>query len=438
MIRRSLLLVPCFLLHGVLALADEPYTLAADVPNLSLVFARLFGPSGLTVDSEADLGDGQIHTAHFNSAFQSELAQFSTAITRKLVSVPLPSPASSVVYEYNAEGDLVRSQKSFGPILAERTETIGLHRMSVGFAFQRFDFSTVEGLSLETLPAVFAHDDAENEGARADVVSTINAIDAAVNQVTTFLTYGLSDEIDLSIAVPLVTTVLDVRSDATIRRIGSTNSAVHFFRQPDGSFGTRRIFTASGRATGLGDITVRTKARVRQWGASGFGVGLDLRIPTGDEQNLLGAGAAGLRPFAIWSGTHGVVSPHVNLGYLWNGSSPLAGSPLAGTSEPLPAQLSFTVGADLRLSARCTTAFDIFGDRVIDSPRLTPETFERAGVTLANIAFTKGSFTEWNGAAGMKLLLTRDLLLNMNLLFKLDESGLRSRVTALFGLGYTM
>ena len=202
----------------------KPYSLAADVPNLSMIFANLFGPTGLTVDSEADLGDGQSHTAHFNSAFQSELAQFTVALTSKLVSVPLPSPASSVVYEYNAEGDLVRSQKSFGPLLAERIETVGARRISYGFAFQRFAFDRVEGLSLHNVPAVFQHDESMEGGAKADVVSTINDISADVNQFTGFVTYGVTDRLDVSLAVPYVSTSMSVRSVATIYRLGSTQS----------------------------------------------------------------------------------------------------------------------------------------------------------------------------------------------------------------------
>ena len=164
---------------------------------------------------------------------------------------------------------------------------------------------------------------------------------------------------------------------------------------------------------------------------------MDVRIPTGDHENLLGAGAAGLRPFAIWSGTFGALSPHVNVGYLWNGSSPLAGSPVEGTSETLPAHVTLVFGADLRVSGRLTTAFDILGDRVYGSPRLVPTEFVSGHTTLPNIVLEKSDYSEWNGSAGMKVLIARDLLVNANLLFRLNDTGLRSRVTALIGLGYS-
>ena len=99
-------------------------------------------------------------------------------------------------------------------------------------------------------------------------------------------------------------------SDATVQRIGTNDPLVHFFRQQDGELGVRRQFTASRTATGLGDITVRIKGAV----TNGLSLALDLRIPTGDEEDLLGSGAAGLAPFVIWSTSAGAFSPHVNVG----------------------------------------------------------------------------------------------------------------------------
>ena len=111
------------------------------------------------------------------------------------------------------------------------------------------------------VPAVFTHDNAQLLGGREDVVTTINAIDADVNQSTFFVTMGVTDRFDLSLAVPLVATDLRIVSSARIQRLGTTNPLTHFYRQADGSVGTDRIFTADGSATGLGDLMVRLKAQ---------------------------------------------------------------------------------------------------------------------------------------------------------------------------------
>src|SRR5689334_10860682 len=130
------------------AAAQEPvpYTLASPVKNLATLFTDLFGSHGLIVDSEATLPGEQPHSAHFNSDFQANFGQFGTALVGQLVTVPLPSPASSFTYQFDPTlGVFRRTTQSFGPILTERAETVGARRVSFGFATQRFSFNTIEG-----------------------------------------------------------------------------------------------------------------------------------------------------------------------------------------------------------------------------------------------------------------------------------------------------
>ena len=212
-------------------------------------------------------------------------------------------------------------------------------------------------------------------------------------------------------------------SDATIQRIGTTNPEVHFFRAPDGTLGDRRIFTASGSAYGIGDVTVRLKNTIRKRGSTGLALGLDLRISTGDEEDLLGAGAPGVKPFIIWSTAFDAFSPHINAGYLWNGSSMLAGDPRTGESGKLPDQVSYVVGADLGVGSRLTLALDVLGQIVLDSPRLVSQNFRSLdGVSVfPNVTFREDSFNELSGAIGFKLNVVQDLLLDFNVLFRLDR-----------------
>ena len=251
--------------------AQDPYNLTAPVKTLATLFTDLYGPRGLIVDSEATLPGEQPHSAHFNSDFQFNFSQFSTAVVSQLVSVPLPTPASGFTYHLDPTlGVFQRTTQSFGPILAERSETIGAGRVSFGFTFQRFSFDTVEDVDLRKVPAVFTHDNAFLRGGREDVVTTTSSIDAAITQATTFVTLGITDRFDVSVAVPFVGTHLKVVSDATIHRIGTTNPLTHFFRQSDGEAGERRLFTAVGSASGPGDLTVRLKQTVSsgtRWGS---------------------------------------------------------------------------------------------------------------------------------------------------------------------------
>ncbi len=412
----------------------------SDDNKLATLIFQVFGPEGLFVESEAVLPSGATHSAHFNSAFQSEFTKINLALPLQLLTAPLPSPASGFTYSLDPElGVPTRSTQSFGPILAERAETIGKGRVSFGFAYQYFGFSTIDGLDLEAIPAVFTHDGAQ-PGGKADVVTTVNSISANTNRFTTFLTYGLHDRVDLSVAVPLVSTELAVTSLATVQRVGtSENPAVHFFENAAGGFGDNKTFSARGSASGVGDIIVRLKGTVAEFGSTGIAAGANVRLPTGDEMNLLGVGGPGFAPFFVASFVLDRVTPHVNLAYEWNGESVLAGDPVTGDKGDLPDQFIYTLGFDVGVNENFTLIFDFLGRRVIDAAQLTTTQFQALDgtSTFDNIGFEEGSFNIADAAVGVKLNTYGDLLIDFNVIFKLNDGGMRARVSPLLGVEYS-
>jgi hypothetical protein len=271
------------------------------------------------------------------------------------------------------------------------------------------------------------------------VVTTITSIEARISQATTFITVGVTDRLDVSLAVPVADVEIKASSDATVQRLGTTNELTHFFRQSDGEVGEERIFSAAGRATGVGDLMVRVKGTVLHDARNGVAAGVDVRLPTGDELNLLGTGTTSLQPFVIWSGTFGTISPHVNASYKWNGSSVLAGNPDTGERAHFPDHASYAVGADVSVNQRLTIAFDLIGQYFIDAERLRPEPFHALDnvSVFPNVVFTQESFNALSGSVGLKANLLQRLLVDVNLLFKIDEHGLRDRVTPLVGLEYS-
>jgi hypothetical protein len=438
--RKALCVLVCLLAVPSNARAQDPYNLAAPVQNLATLFTGLFGPRGLIVDSEATLPGEQSHSAHFNSDFQFDFSQFSTALVGQLVTIPLPSPASGFTYEFDPSlGVFQRTTQSFGPILAQRAETVGARRVSFGYASQRFTFDTAEGLDLARVPAVFTHDNAQLLGGREDVVTTVNSIKASVSQFTTFVTIGVTDRFDVSLAVPIVSAELKVVSDATIQRLGTINPLTHFYRQSNGDVGNERLFTAAGSASGLGDLTVRMKGTVKRKSSAAVAAGLDFRLPTGDEMNLLGTGTAGIEPFLIFSGAFQKIAPHANVSYQWNGSSVLAGNPATGESADFPDQVGYSVGTEISVSTRLTLAIDVLGRYVINGERLRQEDFHALDgkSVFPNISFSRDSFQTLSGALGFKVNVFSRLLIDANLLFALDNNGIRDKVTPLVGFEYT-
>ena len=113
----------------------------AQSDKLAHLLPTLYGLQGLSVNSNAPLPDGSTHSAHFNNAFQSRFNQFNAALASQLSALPLPSPSSGFTYTMDpALGVFTRSTQSFGPIMAERAETMGKGKFAFGFGVQHFGF----------------------------------------------------------------------------------------------------------------------------------------------------------------------------------------------------------------------------------------------------------------------------------------------------------
>jgi hypothetical protein len=422
------------LIAGRAAAQDRPATLAT-------LFEDIFGPRGLVVASQDVQLDGSNHAAHFNSAFQSDFRLVNIALTSQLAAIPLPSPASGFTYRFDpSTGTFERSTRSFGPILADRGETIGKGRMAFGFSYQYFSFDHLDGVPLVSVPAVFTHDNFEAGGGRSDVIETVNTIEATVTQLSGALTYGVTDRFDLSLAVPIVRTRLSLLSNATIHRVGTgTAGQIHYFPDENAinGFGSTRQFFAEGSSTGVGDIVVRAKATVLREGPRALAAGVDVRLPTGDERNLLGSGATGIRPFAAFSTAFGPFAPHANIAYQWNGESVVAGDVESGTKADLPDRFIYALGSDLGVTDRFSIVFDITGQRVLDSPRLLTRETTASGpagtVTLPDIRFETDSYWVSSGALGFKANVAPKLLINFNLRFRIGDNGLADRIAPLLG-----
>ena len=433
MARRVFLVLVAVLGVPVLAAAQSSNT------KLGLLIPSLYGPNGLVVDSLATLPDGSTHSAHFNASFQAEFGQFNVALATQLLTVPFPSPASGYTYSFDETlGVFTRSTQSFGPILTDRAETIGKGKLTFGFTYQRFTFDSIEGVPLSNVPAVFTHDGAELGGGRSDVVVTRNAINVEVSRFIGFLNYGVTDRFDIAAAIPVVDTMLGAVSDATIDRVGTaSNPLVHFYGD-SGAVGSQRQYRVSGTSTGIGDILVRLKGTAVKSGSTAVGLLLDVRLPTGDEEDLLGSGAWGVKPVLIASWGRGRVSPHLNAGYQWNGDSVLAGDIATKVKGDLPDQIFYAAGVDIGVSNAVTLVLDVLGQRVSESPRLVRTNFTtRTGEILPQVGFEQGSFFVHDAAVGLKLNLVGQLLLDANVLIKLDDAGLRDKVSPLVAFEYT-
>jgi len=399
-------------------------TSAAVLLLLAVVPSSAQSPTRCSADKVGSLACITVDLTNSN-AKQLGLPQFGTGadtgislISGQLSSAaPLPAPASGFVYTFDpTAGVFTQSAASYGPILSERADTVGFHRISFGFVDQFFDFTKVDGIPISNVPV--------------NVPLASNAYLAGnydlrfrLNQFTMFGTYGLTDRLEVSVAAPILNAQLG----------GSLNEVGHF-----GPLTASASTTVHRSATGFGDLQFRAKANLIRSEHVDIALGVNVRTPTGDPYALLGAGAMGIEPFLAASTTlRGRFTPHVNVGYQWNGASVLAGDVASGTKRNLPGNISYAAGGEIGINRRLTIAEDLIGTELIHAERAVIGPYSQYdGTTIQSVSFFRKSFNSTSVSSGLKLNIGGNLLLSLNLLTRVNNGGLRAAVVPLVGLSY--
>ncbi len=404
--------------------------------KLGCLIPNIYGPNGLTLPNPS-------HVAHFNSGFQNGFVPLLTsALGSQLTLLPAASPASGFIFAKDpVTGVWTRSAQSFGPILTERAETVGRGKVAIGFSYQRFNFGSLDDASLKDIPAVFHHDETASPYGK-DFITTVNSLTIKMDQFTVLGTVGITNWLDASLAVPILRGDLRVVSDATINRVAAFDpktGPVHYFDPADPIGSTHHDFYNSGKASGIGDITMRLKANAWKGERLGISFLTDVRFPTGDALNFLGSGTYGVKPFAALSYRMRSFSPHINVGYQWNGNSLLTGDLTKGTKGNFPDQFFYSAGTDIGVTRWATLAADFIGQRLINRPRLILQTFTSPlSTTFEDIALSRGSSNIYQGALGVKLNPISRLLITANMLTSFNSAGLRDKFAPMVGISYML
>lgn len=327
------------------------------------------------------------------------------ALLLNLTSVPLATSSSGFLYRLNPElGTVQRATQSFGAFFTERALTPGRGRASFGIAAATSEFNRLDGRELSDGTLVTIANRFRDEAAPFNTESL--TLDLRTSTMTLLGSVGVTDRLEIGAAVPFVRLTLD-------------GERIHVYRGE-----TFVQASGSGTASGIGDVALRAKFTLVSGASGGVAAAGEFRLPTGDEENLLGAGSSSWRIIGVGSIDHGPLGLHGNAGVVRGGVSD---------------EFTFAGAMSLAVQPRVTISAELFGRHVDELRAIEFSTQPHPtylGVdTLRLVAGTAGT-TMMTALTGVKWNVGGTLVIGGHVAWPLTEHGLTSKITPTVAFEY--
>jgi hypothetical protein len=326
------------------------------------------------------------------SATRDTIARF---LVQEIATLPVSSSSGGFTYRLDSTlGTFIRSSDSFGPFYMERSLTAGRNRASFGFGYQSTQYDTIDGRDLRDGSLVSTAAILRGDSAPFDIETV--SLRLRTDTMTLLGNYGVSDRVDVGVVIPFVRLSLQGERVDTDRGQAFVQA------------------TGSASASGLGDIVARVKYNVLRDGASGLAIGAETRLPTGDEDNLLGAGETSFTPRVIGSVEGRTVGIHGELSYT-----------LHGVSTALGYGGAITVAA----APRFTLIGELFGRRIEGLGGLSSTTVPHPrliGVDTIRLTGTNETADRVVAVGGFKWNVAGTWLVTANVLRPITDVGLNA------------
>jgi Putative MetA-pathway of phenol degradation len=345
------------------------------------------------------------NVARDRNAAQATADTIGRALLANLATLPVPSTSGAFAYHLNPElGTVERTTQTFGPSFVERAQTAGRGQVSFGLAFQYLRFDSLDGRNLRDGSLVTTANKFVDETTPFDADRLSLAIDVSV--ATLYGNAGITDRLDVAVIVPMVS--MQVSGSRLDNYRGQT------FMQA----------TASSHAVGLADMIVRSKYALYNSPGGSVAAAVDVRLPTGRREDLLGAGTASTRFSGIGSLERGRLSASGNAGVTFGG---------------LARELNYDGAVAVAAAPRVTIAGEILG-RWIDGPghvvEVTTPHPTLAGVQTIRLTPDASPLNIVTLVPGLKWNLTDTWVLAANVTIPLTNAGLTASYTPFIGLDY--
>lgn len=339
------------------------------------------------------------------AAAQATSDAISNALLLEVATLPLSSSSGAFTYRFNpALGTSERASSNFGAFFVERAVTAGRGRASFGLTFRYSEFQSLDGFNLRDGSFVTTANQFADEPRPFDQEFLFLRLSTATT--TAFANVGVTDRLDLGVAVPIV--ALKVEGERF-----------------DNFRGTETLqASASAEVIGLADMAIRGKFRVLGNRGSGLAIGGEVRLPTGSRDDLLGAGEVTYRGLAIGSVEGRYLALNGNVGYSGGG---------------IADQIDYGANLTLAPAARFSLSVELFGRSLSDIGRLQPLTLPHptyAGVRTTRLTQDGSTLRTAASVAGFKWNFAGAWLLNANVLMPIGDRGLQADYAPAVSLEY--
>jgi hypothetical protein len=317
----------------------------------------------------------------------------------------------------------VRAATTFGPAFAERALTSGDGKLSIGVNFLSSQFDRLDDLQVDNNLQVRSANGATAAASRSGTAS----ISLTSRTTVMYARMGVGDNFDVGVNIPVVAVKLSGTS--------SLKSGV----------GDVLFAQGSATASGLGDVQGIAKYRFYSFGTGqpdpgGLAAMVTVTVPTGDPDQFRGLGITRTLLTLIASSGRGRLRPHGNIGFgYWSKGLSVASDAAPNTTVTARHEFQYAGGIEVEAAPKLTLLLDLLGGGVLGGGKVGfASVSDTAGLTGSQglTALSEGT-QRVDLAPGLKANLKGKLLISVNALIALRDTGLHARVTPVAGIDLT-
>jgi hypothetical protein len=434
---------------------------AAQEPPITRLLAELVAASA--VIGQGTTGD---HREHFVPGLNTVgvLHELNRAMALQAATFPM-GPTSAVVV--SRRRDAAEQAPLFGAGYTDTAFSLGARRLLFGVAYQTTTFDTFDDLDLRASPInlYIPHAPVTGDESDRDMMQQVVSLRLNRKVIAFSLDYGWRNRLDVGVVIPIVQMAADARVTTNLVRTASPQiEAVHEFDVIERANRTLPRYCApleippvnpltlqchgSSTARGIGDIVFRGKVNVVGAATAALAVGVDVRLPSGNADELIGLGALQVKPAVIFSVDAGRVGARLRADYTWSEgelSERLADS-LPGVDRSVPDEIGLNVGIDADIAPRTTIALDLIGRLISDLQQFSTGTVvfpSRGPGGLPSASFIGDDALRLDGtrdltqimaALGLRADIPGGIMAQVSALFPVSGGGLRPQPMAVFSL----